>query len=70
MCSNTGKVRAVGYDLADPGVIPTLELRNITVQAFYKEKISESKTTFTHNKFCACTCVYDSLLMYRNLFVW
>ena len=37
------KVRAVGYDLADPGVLPTLELRNITAQAFFTEGISESK---------------------------
>ena len=46
---------AVGYDLADPGVIPTLELRNITVQAFYKEKISESKTAIMSlDIMCVC----------------
>ena len=44
---NTDKVKAVGYDLADPAVLPALELRNITVQAFSNGKISESKTTCT-----------------------
>ena len=39
------KVKAVGYDLVDPAVLPTLELKNITVQAFCNGKLSESETT-------------------------
>ena len=45
MVVSTDKVKAVGYDLLDPAVLPALELRNITVQAFYNGKLSESKTT-------------------------
>jgi hypothetical protein len=37
-------VKAVGYDLLDPVVLPTLELKNITVQAFCNGKLSESET--------------------------
>ena len=37
------KLHTIGYDSADPGVIPTLELRNVTIQAFTDGKISESK---------------------------
>ena len=37
------KLHTIGYDSADPGVVPTLDLRNVTVQAFINGKISESK---------------------------
>ena len=63
------KVTAVGYDLLDPVVLPTLELRNITVQAFCNGKLSESKTT-VHIQ-CTiinllCVCLYVN----RYLCVW
>ena len=62
VCKPSDKVRAVGYDSADPGVLPTLELRNITVQAFFNGKISESKNNYftTHTGPCY---LHDMLLL-------
>ena len=61
------KVTAVGYDLLDPVVLPTMELRNITVQAFCNGKLSESRTT-VHIQYTIIN-VYLTVCMLTDIFV-
>ena len=66
MHTHTDELHAMGSDTADPDVTAKLDLRNITVQAFFKEKISESMTSVVP----LCEQPLEFMFHFRNCLVW